>query len=300
MSDALAFDSKSGGVSALLLNRDGTRTWQSVGMPSQRGLVPVGYADVDGDGQGDLLWRNAMTGANELWLMNGASHSVIPLPRQGVNFRVAALRDFTGDGHADVFFNDVRGGSSELWTLGAAGRTSVLPVDQGPAGMTLVAVADVDGDGAPDLIWHNLGSGAVEGWRMNGNTPVATFSLPSAPLRGSVAGAGDVDGDGVEDLVWFVRQSRALSANVWFMDGMNSPAQGVAVRIGKKVRVQGVTDVSGDGRADLVLASRLGFTAYRVDSRGTQNAAGEMEWSAQPIPLTQVPASTRLAFLVLQ
>jgi hypothetical protein len=71
--------------------------------------------------------------------------------------------------------------------------------------------------------------------------------------------------------------------------------------VGKKSpRVRGVTDVNGDGRADVVLVAKSGFTAYAVDSTGTQNTAGKTEWTTQPIDLDAVPASKRWYFLVLE
>jgi len=32
-----------------------------------------GIGDFDGDGKADILWRNAVTGENYIWLMNGLS-----------------------------------------------------------------------------------------------------------------------------------------------------------------------------------------------------------------------------------
>lgn len=301
MTDALAFNVKSGALSVLLVKSDGSREWQSVGTPSEPGMRPVGYADVDGDGQGDLFWRNAASGANELWRMNGTAHTVVALPDQPPAFRVEAFRDFSGDGRADAFFHDARTGTSEIWTLSGSGRSAVLPVDAAPTGMRLAAVADVDGDGQPDLVWLDPLTRAVEGWRMSGAAPAAVFSLPDAPARAMPAGAGDLDGDGDEDLVWHVLRKGARAVHAWFMDGMNAPDTGIAVRVGKKTAVRGVLDVDSDGRADLVLVAKGGFKAYRVDATGTQNAGGgAMEWNTQVLRLREVPASKRWYFLVLE
>jgi hypothetical protein len=300
MTDALVFNVTTGELSALLLRAGGTRTLQSIGLPSEAGMRPVGYADADGDGQGDLLWRNAATGKNELWLMNGTAYSVVALPDQPTRFSMKALRDFSGDGRADAFFHDPVSGDNEIWTLGAAGRSSVLAVDPAPSGTSLAAVADVDGDGAPDFVWQDAMTGALEGWRMSGAAPVAIFSLPNAPAGGSVQGSGDLDGDGDDDLVWRVLQGKSRTLNVWFMDGMNAPAQGIAGRIKKKTLVRGVVDVTNDGRADIIVVAKTGFIGTTVDPTGAQNAAGQMEWSTHSVNLTQVPAPKRWSFLVLE
>jgi len=300
MTDALAYHASSGELSVLLVRSNGSREWQTIGSPSERGMRPVGYADVDGDGQGDLLWRNAKSGMNELWRMNGAAFTVVALPDQPAEFDVASFRDFSGDGRADALFHDPVAGTSELWTLNGAGRMNVLAVDPAPAGMSLAAVADLDGNGAPDLVWHDRDTDALEAWRMSGANPVAVFALPDAPAGARAAGVGDVNGDGAEDVAWRSRENGERIVRVWFMDGMNAPSAGVALRAGKKLRVRGVVDVNSDGEAELLVARKSGFTAYTVDDTGTLNADGEMEWATQATALDEVPASKRWRFLVLE
>jgi hypothetical protein len=167
-------------------------------------------------------------------------------------------------------------------------------------GSSLAAVADVDGDGTPDLVWHDATTGVLEGWLMSGAVPVATFSLPNAPVSGRLEGSGDLDGDGDDDLVWRARTGKKRTLNVWFMDGMNAPAVGIAGRIKKSRLVRGVVDVTSDGRAEIIVAAKKGFIASTVDATGAQNSRGEMEWSTHSVTLTQVSASKRWSFLVLE
>ena len=295
LTDALAYHTGSGMLSVLLVNRDGTHTWQTIDSPSDPSMRPVGYADVDKDGQADLLWRSAGTGANEIWRMNGASFSVVTLPDQPARFRVAAFRDFSGDGRADALFHDAAAGTSELWTLNGAGQASVLAVDPAPAGMTLAAVADVDGNAAPDLVWQDRETAALEAWRMAGANPMTVFSLPDAPPGALVAGVGDLNGDGAEDLVW---SSRRL-VHVWFMDGMQAPSEGIALS-GKKLRVHGVVDVNSDGRAEILIARKKGFLAYAVNEAHAPGAQGKMKWPTHAIALGAVSAAKSWFFLVLE
>ena len=300
VTDALAFNDGTGEVSALLVRSDGTHSWESIGKAPKSGMLPVGYADVDLDGQGDVLWRNKASGENQLWLMRGTSYSIVSLPNQPSRFLVRAFRDFNGDGAADAFFHDAVSGANELWTLGSAGRTNAVAIDPAPSGSMLAAVADVNGDASPDLVWQDTHTRALEGWLMNGADPAAAFSLPDAPDGGTCLGGGDLDGDGVEDLVWRVQTKKSRQVEAWFMDGMNAPARGVAARITKKTFVRGVIDVTSDGRAEIVLIGKRGFRALTVDPNGSQNTAGEMQWNAQPIDLDTVPASKRWNFLVLE
>lgn len=300
MTDALAYHSATGEVSALLLHADGTRTFQPIGSPSDSGMRPVGYADIDGDEQADLFWRNAMSGANEIWLMNGTSFTVLALPSHPASSALVALRDFTGDGRADALFANPASGASEIWELDGDGQAAVVALDAAPAGMVLAGAADVDGDASPDLIWHDTTSDAVEGWRMDGTDAVAVFSLPAAPNNASLTGVGDFDGDGMDDLAWYNRANGRRFVRVWFMNGMNAPAMGIARRFGKKLTVRGVIDADSDGRADLALRRKSGVTAYTVDSAGTMNDDGEMVWTTTAITLDEMPTSKRWYFLVLE
>lgn len=300
MGDALAYDSKTGRVSALLVQANGSRTWQTLAATPPKGMKPAGFSDVDGDGQADVMWRNSMTGDNALWLLNGTNPTEVALPNEPTRFRVRAFRDFDGDGHADAFFHDASRGTSEVWTLGAGGRTNVLAVDPAPSGSLLATLADVDGDGSADLVWQDPKTGGLEGWLMDGVDPGAVFTLPDAPNGAACAGSGDLDGDGDDDLVWRATHDGKRTIDVWFMDGVNAPATGIAAHPGKKSFVRGVVDVTADGRAEIVQIGKSGFTALQVSATGAVDPAGDMEWTTQMTNLSEVPAAKRWNFLVLE
>ena len=73
-------DPNRGVISIWILNEDGTfansqvfnRREQNVGTPQARGWRIMGVADMNGDGQDDLVWRNFSNpqGANSYWLIN--------------------------------------------------------------------------------------------------------------------------------------------------------------------------------------------------------------------------------------
>jgi len=71
----------------------------------------AGNGDYDGDGKSDILWRNAVTGANSLNLMNGAtilSTTQINIVK-GNGWEIVGEGDYNGDGKADVLWRDRQG-----------------------------------------------------------------------------------------------------------------------------------------------------------------------------------------------
>lgn len=296
LSDAMAVGPTSGVVSAALLQPDGSRLWVVIGQPRDTGMRPVGSSDVDGDGRVDLLFRNSLSGANELWLLRGLTYSVIALPAQAVRFRVAAFRDFSGDGRADVLFHSEGTGQSVVWTLAAAGLTGTLAVDPAPTGAALAAVADVDGDRSPDLVWQRLATRALEAWLLRGVIPRAVVSLGVAPSSARVVGVGDFDADGVEDLVWHRVSASVSTLDVWFLAGANAPRTGIALRLLATSELRGVVDVNSDGTDDLVVAT--GTTAASYGVKPVLAAAAPPQWTTQALPLSGTPLGGR-KFLTL-
>ena len=72
----------------------------------------VGVADFNGDGQGDLLWRDS-SGNIAVWLMNGATvMSSAALGNVPTTWMVVGTRDFDGDGMADILWRDNLGNTS--------------------------------------------------------------------------------------------------------------------------------------------------------------------------------------------
>ena len=84
-------------------------------------------ADMNGDGQSDVLWLNHVTGELSAWLLNGTSVASVqaignvPLAYRAGN-RIAGVVDANGDGHADVAFFDAAHGAVAFWLLDGAGR----------------------------------------------------------------------------------------------------------------------------------------------------------------------------------
>jgi hypothetical protein len=304
MTDAMAFKTDSRELSAVLLQSDGSYVRETVGRQTDPQMRPVGYGDVDNDGQADVLWRNNVSGDNEIWLMRDTSMMVLSLPNQPVDWKLMSFRDWNNDGRADVLWHKFSTGETSIWTLSGNGRGTVLAVDPAPADMSLAGAADLNKDGRPDLIWHDRKTRAVEGWLMSGATPTATFTLPDAPKNAQLAGVGDLDADGDDDLVWLSSKDGKRVVRAWFVNGMQAPQQGVALALSSKRKFRGVLDMNSDGHLDIVTAKGGAFTAFTIAPTAMAAASKaekpvETQWTYMAIPVSGIK-SDNWAFLIAE
>ncbi|HNP30761.1 MAG TPA: VCBS repeat-containing protein, partial [Nitrospirales bacterium] len=91
-----------------------TCQWTQTGTDTRSGPIPPPIVlpintpyDLNGDGKGDLIWRNTNTGSTAIWIMNGTVRASVGFPG-GVplNWQIAGISDVTGDGKADVIWRN--------------------------------------------------------------------------------------------------------------------------------------------------------------------------------------------------
>ncbi|WP_439622718.1 FG-GAP-like repeat-containing protein [Gemmata sp.] len=233
---------------------------QSVG--AGKGADAVAVADVNGDGKLDLIVANSIT--------NG----------------VSVLLNTTAPGAAALTFAPRR----------------VFAVGAGPAA---VAVADVNGDGRPDIVTANTGSNTVS-VLLNTTAPGAltpafarhaAFATGAAPVA---VAAADVNGDGRVDVVVANRGSNSVSVLLnTTRPGAARPAFGrqTALATGAVPVAVAVGDVTGDGRADVVVANR-GSNSVSVLVNATAPGAAAPAFAAQKAsPAGMAPVAVALADL---
>ena len=77
-----------------------------------------GIRDFNGDSKADIFWRDATTGENSIWLMDGFTvASVEDVSSAAPRWNVGGMGDFDGDGDIDIFWRDPLTGDNALWLM---------------------------------------------------------------------------------------------------------------------------------------------------------------------------------------
>jgi hypothetical protein len=208
----LALGAGYNGTLEVLLN-NGNRTFRNVsaGLPastanSQAGNVVL--ADLDGDGDLDLLWAHVAT--PNVWLGDGQGGWTqgLGLPSQ---MRTAAVGDLDGDSVAEILVGTLAttppivGLQVFRHALGGSWAPMVVPGLPTLGEFASIALLDFDRDGLLDVVagqWS--GAGGVDAWRNTGAgfTFDTTSGLPHI-VAGNVNNLviGDFDGNTFPDLL---------------------------------------------------------------------------------------------------
>lgn len=179
---------------------------------SQRTTNDVALADVDGDGDLDLVAGNARA-QNRLYLGDGRGRfrdvTDMALPAVVDDTFAIAVGDVDGDGDPDLVFGNCGSPGSRLLSNDGRGRFQNVPAARFPGGpgcTMSIALGDVDGDGDLDAVLGECGSSGGLQNRLLVNDGSGRFvdatvgRLPAVVDATAALGLADVDADGDLDL----------------------------------------------------------------------------------------------------
>jgi len=204
------------------------------------------------NGQAELVWQNATTGASSIWVMHsGVPAYVINLPTVPlIEWRVVAAADFLGSGQDDLVWENTVTGEHSIWVLTNGVYSSTISLPTIPIQWHIAAAADFLGTGQADLVWENTVTGERSIWILNNGVPSSIINLPTIPIQWHIAAAADFLGTGQADLVW--ENTVTGERSIWVMHN-GVPSSTIQLpTIATEWSIADAADFLGTGQADLV------------------------------------------------
>jgi hypothetical protein len=109
-----------GGAFAGDFIRDGSANIISLGATTMR---VVGSADIDVDGDADLVWQDQETGALRVWSLSGTTRTsdvAVTPPAVNPDWQIRSVGDYNADGRADFIFQHTSGALYAWFMNGAS------------------------------------------------------------------------------------------------------------------------------------------------------------------------------------
>lgn len=230
------------------ISSDPKKLWERhyIGPAVHGAITPNGVADLDGDGDLDVVradaWFENKDGKGLEWL----AHTNIPFGRVGPFGKCVrtAIVDIDGDGKKEIVMGDADITDCHVVILhnedgkGGRWRKEELPRSFTYGSLHALAVADFNGDGRPDIVANEQEELLPQSrensrwvvWENLGGSKFAERIILDQKLGGHELQIGDVDGDGDIDICskpWGVRSWNGNfgKMHVDFLENLSKTAQ---------------------------------------------------------------------------
>ncbi len=263
------------------------------------GPFSVSIGDLNGDGKADLAVANPGSNTVSVLLNTGSAGTINYAAKvdftTGTTPLSVSIGDLDGDGKADLAVANQSSKTVSVFrntgSVGSIGYAARIDFATGIAPYS-VSIGDLDGDGKADLAVAN-GSNTVSvllNTSSAGTINYAAkvdFTTGTDPTSVSI---GDFDGDGKADLAVANRNSNTVSVfrNTSSLGSISYAAK-VDFTTGSQPRSVSISDLDGDGKADLAVVNPGSNTVsvlLNTGSAGTINYAAKVDFTTGFIPLS--------------
>jgi surface protein with Ig-like domain/VCBS repeat protein/putative Ig domain-containing protein/uncharacterized protein DUF11 len=224
----------------------------------------VAIGDLDGDGQPEIVFANAQSGA--LARNSGAGKFSAPAQIGSHDARDVAIAQLLGDASPEIVFANANADAT-IYRRNAAGFELAGSIATGPA--TSVAAADFDRDGDLDLVFGRTAQTSVY---RNDSSGTAAFALMKDLSAGPSVDVltGYFDGDANLDIVTINGAGGQLHLNDGAPSPTFTPHPERFVLTGARSAALG--KISVDARDDVIVASSGGMGIFFNDGAGNFGA----------------------------
>jgi hypothetical protein len=241
----------------ILFFDDDTVVWQTPTLAIDFGLTGErrwvgGTGDFDGDGTGDILVRDADTGAvNTILVKDGGSAGTGAVGVLSGSWLLAGTGDFNNDGTSDVVLRNASTGNVDSWIVqngqwSASGAIGILS-----GAWQFAATGDFNSDGTTDVLIRNADSGFVDSWIVKNGQWSASGAVGVLSGAWQFAAVGDFNGDGTSDVL--IRNTGTGQVDAWIVQNGQWSASRAAGVLSGNWQLAGSGDFNGDGTDDVLL-----------------------------------------------